>query len=81
VTLLGQGVGLGDPQRALPTPAMLGFWDSSHGMWGPEEPMAQGRSATSSSPRWWAAPPCRSFHHRLLLPHQIRSSLRTICWV
>ena len=25
VTLLGQGVGLGDPQRALPTPAMLGF--------------------------------------------------------
>jgi len=28
VTLLGQGVGLGDPQRSLPTPAMLGFWDS-----------------------------------------------------
>ena len=28
VTLLGQGVGLGDPQRALPTPAMLGFCDS-----------------------------------------------------
>jgi len=28
VTLLGQGVGLGDPQRALPTPAMLGCWDS-----------------------------------------------------
>jgi len=25
VTLLGQGVGLGDPQRALPTPAILGF--------------------------------------------------------
>jgi len=25
VTLLGQGVGLGDPQRSLPTPAMLGF--------------------------------------------------------
>ena len=25
VTLLLQGVGLGDPQRALPTPAMLGF--------------------------------------------------------
>ena len=24
VTLLGQGVGLGDPQRALPSPAMLG---------------------------------------------------------
>ena len=23
VTLLGQGVGLGDPQRALPTPAMI----------------------------------------------------------
>jgi len=23
MTLLGQGVGLGDPQRALPTPAML----------------------------------------------------------
>jgi len=29
VTLLGQGVGLGDPQRALPTPAMLGFCDSA----------------------------------------------------
>jgi len=28
VTLLGQGVGLGDPQRALPTPAMLGLCDS-----------------------------------------------------
>jgi len=28
VTLLQQGVGLGDPQRALPAPAMLGFWDS-----------------------------------------------------
>jgi len=27
VTLLGQGVGLGDPQRALPTPTMLGFCD------------------------------------------------------
>jgi len=27
VTLLGQGVGLGDPQRALPTLAVLGFWD------------------------------------------------------
>ena len=25
VTLLQQGVGLGDPQRALPTPAILGF--------------------------------------------------------
>ena len=33
VTLLGQGVGLGDPQRALPTPAMLGFCDSM-GYWG-----------------------------------------------
>jgi len=28
VTLLGQGVELGDPQRSLPTPAMLGFCDS-----------------------------------------------------
>ena len=28
VTLLGQGVGLGDPQRSLPTPAMVGFCDS-----------------------------------------------------
>ena len=28
VTLLGQGVGLGDPQRSLPTLAMLGFCDS-----------------------------------------------------
>jgi len=31
VTLLGQGVGLGDPQRSLPTPAMLGFCDSVRG--------------------------------------------------
>ena len=29
VTLLGQGVGLGDPQRSLPTPAMLGFCETS----------------------------------------------------
>jgi len=28
VTLLRQGVGLGDPQRSLPTPTMLGFCDS-----------------------------------------------------
>jgi len=28
VTLLGQGVGLGDPQRSLPTPTSLGFCDS-----------------------------------------------------
>ena len=28
VTLLGQGVGLGDPQRSLPTPNVLGFCDS-----------------------------------------------------
>jgi len=28
VTLLGQGAGLGDPQRSLPTPAILGFCDS-----------------------------------------------------
>jgi len=27
VTLLWQGVGLGDPQRSLPTPNMLGFCD------------------------------------------------------
>ena len=27
VTLLGQGVGLGDPQRALPTPNILGCYD------------------------------------------------------
>ena len=27
VTLLRQGVGLGDPQRSLPTPAMLGFYE------------------------------------------------------
>jgi len=27
VTLLGQGVGLGDPQRALPALTMLGFCD------------------------------------------------------
>jgi len=29
VTLLGQGVGLGDPQRALPTLTMLGFCDQA----------------------------------------------------
>ena len=28
VTLLGQGVGLGDPQRSLPTQNILGFCDS-----------------------------------------------------
>ena len=28
VTLLGQGVGLGDPQRSLPTPTILQFCDS-----------------------------------------------------
>jgi len=28
VTLLGQGVGLGDPQRALPTLIMRGFCDT-----------------------------------------------------
>jgi len=28
VTLLRQGVGLGDSQRSLPTPTMLGFCDS-----------------------------------------------------
>jgi len=29
VTLLQQGVGLGDPQRSLPTPTILGFRDSA----------------------------------------------------
>ena len=29
VTLLRQEFGLGDPQRSLPTPAMLGFCDAS----------------------------------------------------
>ena len=37
VTLLGQGVGLGDPQRSLPTPTMLGFCKEErcvqHGWW------------------------------------------------
>jgi len=32
VTLLQQAVGLGDPQRSLPTPAMLGFCDSAEGL-------------------------------------------------
>jgi len=31
VPLLGQGVGLGDPQRALPSPAMLEFGDAVNG--------------------------------------------------
>jgi len=35
VTLLGQGVGLGDPQRSLPTPAVLGFCDSVCGVTSP----------------------------------------------
>ena len=30
VTLLRQGVGPGDPQRSLPTPAMLGFCDDKY---------------------------------------------------
>jgi len=30
VTLLGQGVGLGDPQRSLPTPTMLAFCDTAY---------------------------------------------------
>ena len=29
VALLGQGVGLGDPQRSLPTPNVLGFCEKS----------------------------------------------------
>jgi len=29
VTLLQQGVGLGDPQRSLPTPNVLSFCDSA----------------------------------------------------
>ena len=45
VTLLGQGVGLGDPQRSLPTPAMLGFWDSMN----PERLHGAGVSFTSVS--------------------------------
>jgi len=40
VTLLGQGVGLGDPQRALPTPAMLGFWDSVKTSWVQRGPLS-----------------------------------------
>jgi len=28
VTLLGQGVGLGDPQRSLPTPTILWFCET-----------------------------------------------------
>ena len=32
VTLLGQGVGLGDPQRTLPTLTILGFCDSMEAM-------------------------------------------------
>ena len=45
VTLLGQGVGLGDPQRSLPTPAMLGFWDSGILTW------LHGADTSSSLPR------------------------------
>jgi len=33
VTLLRQGVGLGDPQRSLPTPNMLGVCDSVEVCW------------------------------------------------
>ena len=38
VTLLGQGFGLGDPQRSLPTPTMLGFCEQLG------EPQPQGRA-------------------------------------
>jgi len=49
VTLLGQGVGLGDPQRSLPTLNILGFCDSVHVMlhgWGMSQCMAGSYDAT-----------------------------------
>ena len=44
VTLLGQGVGLGDPQRSLPTPTMLGFRDSM------SQPLASPHGVKTPSP-------------------------------
>jgi len=45
VTLLGQGVGLGDPQRALPAPTMLGFCEVGN----EESCLAQGCSAAAAA--------------------------------
>ena len=50
VTLLGQGVGLGDPQRSLPTPAMLGVWDSVKAVLGVTPTWGLGVNSGSSSP-------------------------------
>jgi len=55
VTLLGQGVGLGDPQGSLPTPAMLGLCDSVIPSWSERwenqnPPDVSGTSAVAALP-------------------------------
>jgi len=41
VTLLGQGVGLGDPQRSLPTPTILWFCAAFAAKKSPGHPVTQ----------------------------------------
>jgi len=50
VTLLRQGVGLGDPQRALPAPTILWFCDSSISSAG--RPMWNGGPMWKTGPVW-----------------------------
>jgi len=61
VTLLWQGVGLGDPQRSLPTPTILWFCDSvgdggtkvGVGSWGALRGRAR-QAQSAGSPAWEA---------------------------
>jgi len=67
VTLLGQGVGLGDPQRSLPTLTMLGFCDSVNSEGKPSTgvgvgartalPGGPGRHRHVRGPGWGLRPP------------------------
>ena len=52
MTLLGQGVGLGDPQRALPTPTMLGFCDSVSTVCYSDKELAKYNSANNHRNIW-----------------------------
>jgi len=49
VTLLRQGIGLGDPQRALPTPAILWFCENKSHIGGCPTTPAVGKSQDSWS--------------------------------
>jgi len=70
VTLLGQGVGLGDPQRSLPTLNVLWFCDllRLRSLGAPE----------GAGGGQWQREPCRSE----VLRQQERSTVRTawLCW-